>query len=145
MTDVYVGWVWFYSCIQCFTSLYCGPNGFLFFFLPAPWPSLSQCFLLALSMRDSGHVGLSPFPFWEFVPTFWVVPGFSLSIFCSTCASSLTCTWYSWTSSWDLSQGKIMFLFLFPISMVTIFTNSLIKTQPHTQSLSVEQNVHYIC
>ena len=66
MTDVYVGWVWFYSCIQCFTSLFCGPNGFLFFFLPAPWPSLSQCFLLALSMRDSGHVGLSPFPFWEF-------------------------------------------------------------------------------
>ena len=40
-----------------------------FFFLPPPWPSVSQCFLLASSMRDSG---LSPFPFWEVVRTFWV-------------------------------------------------------------------------
>lgn len=128
MTDVYVGWIWFYSCIQCFTSLFCGQDSFFFFFslfLPPPWPSVSQCFLLALSMRDSG---LSPFPFWKVVPTFWVVPGFPLSIFSSTCASFLTYTWYSWTSSWDLRQGKIMFLFLFPISVVTVFTNSLIKT-----------------
>lgn len=41
MTDIYVGWVWFYSCIQCFTSLFCGPDGFLFFFLPAPTLAIS--------------------------------------------------------------------------------------------------------
>lgn len=43
MTDVYVGWIWFYSCIQCFTSLFCGQDSFFFFFFSLPAPTLAIC------------------------------------------------------------------------------------------------------
>lgn len=67
--ETYVGWVWFYSWIQSLCSLpfLCGQDNFLFFspLPPLPWPSVSQCLLLASSMRDSGQIGTSPFPSWE--------------------------------------------------------------------------------
>lgn len=60
-------------------------------------------------------------------PTFWIVSSISFYIFSSTWTSFLNCMWYSWTSNWDLGQGR-MFLLLFPIPMVTVFTKPLIKT-----------------
>lgn len=102
---------------------------------PPPWPSVSQCLLLGEGLWADRY---KPVPFMGGHVAVLTPPRlFQASLSPSSPApaqlSRASCG-ISGPGSWDLGQARIIFLLLFPISVVTVFTKPLVKTHGITRT-----------